>query len=129
MFERAFGLIVKDTAAGLDLVTSNANGSNEQVILHYRSLEAQGQEPHDAQWSPDGTRIAVNILNTKAKPRNGSAIYVLDADGSGLHRVTPIGPSPETPTGHPTGSGSPSTPRTRPKRRSRSTRSGLTAAP
>jgi Tol biopolymer transport system component len=90
VFERAFGPIVNDTAAGLDLVTANADGSNEQVILHYRSLEAQGQEPHDAQWSPDGTRIAVMILNTKAKPRNASAIYVLDADGSGLHRVTPI---------------------------------------
>jgi TolB protein len=90
VFERAFGPIVKDTAAGLDLVIADADGSNEQVILHYRSLEAQGQEPHDAQWSPDGTRIAVMILNTKAKPRNASAIYVLDADGSGLHRVTPI---------------------------------------
>ena len=90
VFERAFGPIVKDTAAGLDLVTANADGSNEQVILHYRSLEAQGQEPHDAQWSPDGTRIAVNILNTKAKPRNGSAIYVLNADGTNLHRVTPM---------------------------------------
>ena len=90
VFERAFGPIVNDTTAGLDLVTANANGSNEQVILHYRSLEAQGQEPHDAQWAPDGTRIAVNILNTKAKPRNGSAIYVLDADGSGLHRITQI---------------------------------------
>jgi TolB protein len=90
VFERAFGPIVKDTAAGLDLVIAAADGSNEQVILHYRSLEAQGQEPHDAQWSPDGTRIAVMILNTKAKPRNASAIYVLDADGSGLHRVTPI---------------------------------------
>jgi Tol biopolymer transport system component len=90
VFERAFGPIVKDNAAGLDLVTANADGSNEQVILHYRSLEAQGQEPHDAQWSPDGTRIAVTILNTKAKPRNASAIYVLDADGSDLHRVTPI---------------------------------------
>lgn len=90
VFERAFGPIVKDTAAGLDLVTADADGSNEQVILHYRSLEAQGQEPHDAQWSPDGTRIAVMILNSKAKPRNASAIYVLDADGSGLRRVTPI---------------------------------------
>ena len=39
---------------------------------------------------PDGARIAVNILNTKAKPRDGSAIYVLDADGSNLRRVTPI---------------------------------------
>ena len=90
MFERAFGPIVKDTAAGLDLVTASADGSSEQVILHFRSLEAQGKEPHDAQWSPDGTRIAVNILNIKAKPRNGSAIYVLDADGSDLRRITPL---------------------------------------
>ena len=90
VFERAFGPIVKDSAAGLDLVTSSADGSNEQVILHFRSLEAQGKEPHDAQWSPDGTRIAVNILNIKAKPRNGSAIYVLDADGSNFRRITPM---------------------------------------
>ena len=90
VFERAFGPIVKDTAAGVDLVTVNADGSGEQVILHYRSLEAQGQEPHDAQWSPDGTRIAVMILNAKAKPHNGSAIYVVDADGSHLRQVTPI---------------------------------------
>ena len=60
------------------------------MILHFRSLEAQGKEPHDAQWSPDGTRIAVNILNIKAKPRNGSAIYVLDADGSDFRRITPL---------------------------------------
>ena len=90
VFERAFGPIVQDNAAGLDLVTANVDGSNEQVILHFRSLEAQGKEPHDAQWSPDGTRIAVNILNIKAKPRNGSAIYVLDADGSDLRRITPF---------------------------------------
>jgi TolB protein len=90
VFERAFGPIVQDNASGLDLVTANADGSNEQVILHYRPLEAQGKEPHDAQWSPDGTRIALEILNIKARPRNGSAIYVLDADGSDLHQVTPI---------------------------------------
>ncbi len=35
VFERAFGPIVKDSAAGLDLVTANADGSNEQVIFHY----------------------------------------------------------------------------------------------
>ena len=32
----------------------------------------------------------MNILNIKAKPRNGSAIYVLDADGSDLRQITPI---------------------------------------
>ena len=91
VFERAFGPIVRDEfAQGLDLVTANVDGGSEQLLLHFRSLEAQGQEPHDAQWSPDGKRIAVNILNIKAKPRNGSAIYVLDADGSNLRRITPM---------------------------------------
>jgi Tol biopolymer transport system component len=90
VFERAFGPIVKDNAAGLDLVTAAADGTAEQLLLHFRSLEAEGKEPHDAQWSPDGTRIAVNVLNIKAKPRNGSAIHVLDADGSDLRRITPM---------------------------------------
>jgi TolB protein len=90
VFERAFGPIVRDSAAGLDLVTANADGSSEQVLRHFRSRGPGGREPHDAQWSPDGTRIAVNVLNTTARPRNGSAIYVLDADGSNLRRVTAI---------------------------------------
>jgi Tol biopolymer transport system component len=88
VFERAFGPIIKDQASGgLDLVTSNADGTGEQVILKSLPL---GKEPHDAQWSPDGTRIAVNMLNIKAKPRNGSAIYVLEADGSNFRQITPL---------------------------------------
>jgi Tol biopolymer transport system component len=86
VFERAFGPIVDDQASGgLDLVVTNADGSSEQVLPRLW----QGREPHDAQWSPDGTRIAVNMVNSTAKPRNGSAIYVLNADGSDLHRITP----------------------------------------
>jgi Tol biopolymer transport system component len=88
VFERAFGPIIKDTAAGgLELITSNADGTGEQVILKFLPL---GKEPHDAQWSPDGTRIAVNVLNIKARPRNGSAIYVLNADGSEFRQITPL---------------------------------------
>ena len=88
VFERAFGPIVDDQAAGgLHLVTANADGSNERVIL---DVPDNAIEPHDAQWSPDGIQIAVNMLNFKAKPRNGSAIYVLDADGSTFRRITPL---------------------------------------
>jgi Tol biopolymer transport system component len=90
VFERAFGPIIDDTATALDLVTANADGTNEQILRRFRSLEADGREPHDAQWSPDGTHIAVNVLNTRARPRNGSAIYVLDADGSDFRQVTPL---------------------------------------
>jgi Tol biopolymer transport system component len=88
VFERAFGPIVDDEASGgLDLLTANADGTNEQVIL---DIQANAKEPHDAQWSPDGTRIAVNILNIKDKPSFGSAIYVLNADGSDFRQITPL---------------------------------------
>jgi TolB protein len=91
IFERAFGPIVDDNASGLDLVTTSTDGSDERTLLRTRPLEAaDGREVHDAQMSPDGTRIAVNLLNIRARPRNGSAIYVLDADGTDLRRVTPM---------------------------------------
>jgi TolB protein len=90
VFERALGPIVKDNAAALDLVTANADGTAEQLLLHLRTREAEGKELHGAQWSPDGRRIAVTVLNITARPRLGSAIYVLNADGSKLRRLTPM---------------------------------------
>ena len=90
VFERAFGPIVKDNAAALDLVTANVDGTAEQLLLHLRTREAEGKELHEAQWSPDGGRIAVTVLNITARPRLGSAIYVLNADGSNLRRITPM---------------------------------------
>jgi TolB protein len=90
VFERAFGPIVDDNASGLDLVVANPDGTGDQTIRRFRPLEGEGREPHDAQWSPDGQRLAVNILNIAAKPRNGSAIYTLNPDGSDLRQITPL---------------------------------------
>jgi TolB protein len=90
VFERAFGPIVKDNAAALDLVTANVDGTAEQLLLHLRTGEAEGKELHEAPWSPDGRRIAVTVLNITGRPRLGSAIYVLNADGSNLRRITPM---------------------------------------
>ena len=41
-------------AAGLDLVTAGADGSNEQVILHFRSLEARAR----SRMTRSGRRMA-----------------------------------------------------------------------
>jgi dipeptidyl aminopeptidase/acylaminoacyl peptidase len=41
------------------------------------------------QWSPDGTRIVFQRKNTRALPQNQTAIYVINADGTGERRVTP----------------------------------------
>jgi TolB protein len=87
---RAYGPVVNDNAARIDLVEVNLDGSGERVIRHFVSAgNPKGREPHTPQYSPDGRRIVINILNTNAKPRGTSAVYVLDADGTNLHRITP----------------------------------------
>jgi len=89
VFERAFRPIIDDNASALDLVVANADGTGEQLVHHFLPLEGEGREAHDAQWSPDGQRLAVNLLNITAKPEFGSAIYTLDPDGTDLRRITP----------------------------------------
>ena len=45
-------------------------------------------------WSPDGTRIVFSRQTMSPEPGstwNAAAIYVVNADGTGFHRVTPIG--------------------------------------
>jgi Tol biopolymer transport system component len=87
---RAYGPIVGDNAARLDLVEVNLDGSGERVLRHFESgASAKGREPHTPQFSPDGRRIVLNILNTTTKPRRTSRIYVLDADGTDLYAITP----------------------------------------
>lgn len=43
-------------------------------------------------WSPNGKRLAFAVNNDNGKrfkPVNGRAIFIIDVDGSGLHRLTP----------------------------------------
>jgi TolB protein len=88
VFERAFGPIVDDNASSLELVIARANGRRERVVRSF-PLVGGGWEPHGAQWSPNGHRLAVMLLNG-SEPGTPSAIYVLNPDGTSLHRITPI---------------------------------------
>lgn len=87
VFERAFGPVVNDAAASVELFVADPDGSDARQIL----LDLEDREPHDAQWSPDGEWLAVNVLNVgDAKPKQASAIYVFRPDGSGLRQITPL---------------------------------------
>jgi TolB protein len=88
VFGRAFGPVVQDNASEVDLVVARADGNRRRVIRRFR-LNREGVEPHSAQWSPDGRRLAVTLQNTTKPPAGASAIFVLRVDGSHLHRITP----------------------------------------
>jgi Tol biopolymer transport system component len=86
-FERAFGPIVDDNASEVDIAIAGVDGSGERAI---RRFVDSGQEPHSNQWSPDGRLIAVTLLNTTTKPRNASAIHLLDSQGHDVRQLTPL---------------------------------------
>ena len=66
----------------------DADGGNvRQVTQRVRPTHSEDGEPV---WSPDGKRIAFVRLNVTAKPRDRKAIFVVNADGSGLKRLTPV---------------------------------------
>jgi TolB protein len=78
------------TSPGLQLMTANMDGSGEQTMrgfpwVYRAGGKPQGMEPFDPQWSPDGTRLAVTIVETG----EGAAIFTLDPDGTNLRRITP----------------------------------------
>ena len=87
-FERAFGPVKNNNAAAVAIFTTNADGSHP-VRLTQKKLPTT-TEDHLAAWSPDGTRIAFQRLDTYAKPQGLSAIWVMNANGSDQRRLTPI---------------------------------------
>jgi WD40-like Beta Propeller Repeat len=52
----------------------------------FGSVNSLGMHPNGISWSPDGTRLAVGLMNP--------GIYVVDADGSGLTLMIPDGTNP-----------------------------------
>ena len=69
------------------LSVADADGSNLRQLTQLR--RPTSSEDLQPVWSPDGTRIAFVRLNSTARPRNGQAIFVVNADGTGLRQVTP----------------------------------------
>jgi Tol biopolymer transport system component len=86
-FERAFGPVTNDNAAAVAILTMNADGSGLRQLT--QTKKPTSTEDHTPSWSPDGKRIAFQRYNTTAQPASLSAIYVMNADGTQLRRLTP----------------------------------------
>ena len=86
-FERAFGPIVNDNASAVGILTMNADGSGMKQLTQRK--RPTSTEDHMPTWSPDGRRIAFQRINTTASPSGQSAIYVMNANGSHVRRLTP----------------------------------------
>ena len=66
----------------------NADGSDVRQLTQLQRPPTSSED-HVPVWSPSGKQIAFVRLNSTAKPQNRQAIFVMNADGSGVRRVTP----------------------------------------
>jgi len=65
----------------------NSDGSDlRQITERQLPTVTENQAPS---WSPDGQQLVFTQMNTVADPIGHQAIVVANADGSGLHRITP----------------------------------------
>jgi Tol biopolymer transport system component len=87
-FERAYGPIKDENAAVVAIETMNADGTHMKQLTQKKLPTST--EDHAPTWSPDGRRIAFQRTNTIASPSGRSAIYVMNASGTHVRRVTPL---------------------------------------
>jgi TolB protein len=92
-FARATGRIRQFPRFDYDQIEHSAvtiigvDGSGEREILRLGRYAGDVEYP---QMSPDGHMIVFERQNSPlGKPRLGHALFVMNADGSGVHRVTP----------------------------------------
>jgi Tol biopolymer transport system component len=83
-FDRAFGPIRNDNAATVAIFTMNADGSGLKRLTQKK--KPYSTEDHMPTWSPDGRRIA--FQRTTISTHRG-AIYVINANGTHVRRLTP----------------------------------------
>jgi Tol biopolymer transport system component len=71
----------------VELVLMDADGTNVQKIFGLDGWRGSLNRP---QVSPDGRRLIVERRNSwLSRPRGGSALFVLNLDGSGVRQITP----------------------------------------
>ncbi len=76
-----------DTIEALGIGVAGVDGSGSTMITQRdRPTSAEDLDPT---WSPDGKRIAFFRINITAKPVDGAAVFVANADGSEARRITP----------------------------------------
>ncbi|MEX2178133.1 MAG: hypothetical protein WD801_05455 [Gemmatimonadaceae bacterium] len=74
-----------DAQGQADIYTMNADGSDVRRITHDNVIT------NTARWSPDCTRIAfasIRAAGPNGNPRNDLDLYAINADGTGLTRLT-----------------------------------------
>jgi TolB protein len=68
----------------------NADGTGQHALTSVNQNAPYEADVGNPSWSPDGRRIAFHRRNSPVgTPANGTALFTVDRDGSGVRQITP----------------------------------------
>jgi TolB protein len=86
------GIYVTFSSGQGELGIMNRNGGDRRIVVHATTPDSEhtGYAVSNSQFSPDGKRLGFVRENRGGlRPKNGQAIFVANADGTGARQVTP----------------------------------------
>ncbi len=87
LFGWPYGEVSGDLIEVFAVGIMDADGGNAQQLTNQTTPTTY--EDFGPESSPDGTQIAFLRWNSSAKPVDATAVFVMNADGTGQHRITP----------------------------------------
>ncbi|MER6401877.1 hypothetical protein ABT263_38470 [Kitasatospora sp. NPDC001603] len=91
-FSRTWGAIDTSTQQiqYSDLYLMSPDGTNAQRLTFLTNDTPYSGEVRNPSWSPDGKQLVFEYrTSSTGQPASGRALYVVNADGTGLRRLTP----------------------------------------
>ena len=89
-FGGSIGAVRKNAVEHAEIFLMNANGTGVRQLTRMTSGRPFAMDLVDPAWSRDGKQLVFAVQNfAAADPPNRRALYVVNADGSGLRELTP----------------------------------------
>ena len=86
-YQHGSGTVANDQLQFDDIWLMDAMGGHRRSLTHGAAYSG---DRDGLAWSPDGTRLVFSLsVSATGTPANGHALFIIDADGTNLRRLTP----------------------------------------
>jgi TolB protein len=89
-FGRGWGRFGHDAIQFSEIFVMDRRGGSTRQLTHITTSKPYSADVDQAMWSPDGKRLVFQVrTSTVGRPANSVALFVINADGTGMKRLTP----------------------------------------